>query len=160
MEIALEPKINSYVSAQELLDYFAVRLNADTYTDNAKNWKATILATTLIDQLEFIGTPSDIAQPLQWPRSGIVNRNGQAMANDSIVGKVKDATCEFAFFLLRYDITDPVQFRQLYKLNSQTVGSSKNTYKNVAVGKLPDFVMELLNPYLLDKSKFSTELIA
>jgi hypothetical protein len=64
------------------------------------------------------------------------------------------------FFLLRHDITDPIRYRELYKLNSKTVGNSKDTFKNMAAGKLPDFVMDLLKPYLKDKYKFSAELIA
>jgi len=157
--ITIEPKINSFVSEQELLDYFSARLNAETYTDTA-NQKAILLATTLIDQLEFTGAPTDINQPLQWPRSGVVNRNGQTISSDSITGKVKDATCELVYFLLRHDITDPIQYRQIYKLNSETIGQSKNTYKNSIAEKLPDFVMDLLKPYLIDKSKFSSQLIA
>lgn len=120
---------NSYASVEEADAYFAVRLNADLWTNSPVDTKAKalILATSLIDQLEFSGRKVSVSsedlpdyQALQWPRSpdmidaymlgidhllsfrddaqrGWLSGTGVPL----IPKKLKEATFEQAFFLIR-----------------------------------------------------------
>lgn len=156
---AIELGTNSFVSEFELYEYTVVRLNAVDLLGDSQFNNALFLATRLIDQLEFIGQPTDPEQPLQWPRTGVTNRNGQPIASNVIPGKIKDANCELAYFLLNHDITDPVQYRQIYKLSSARVGESESSYRTMKEGPLPDYVMSLLKPYLIEQPQYSAKLI-
>lgn len=124
-----------------------------------KNAQALILATQLIDQFDFVGLPTDTAQPLQWPRVGAVDRNRQSIPDNSIPAGIKTATAELAYFLLQNDTTDPAQYHHIFLLTSYRVGESQSSYGKRANKKLPDNVMDLLKPFLLEKSGFSSELI-
>ncbi len=124
-----------------------------------KNAKALILATQLIDQFDFIGSPADTAQPLQWPRVGAIDRNGQAIAADTIPAGIKRATAELAYFLLKYDLTDPRLQQHLFLLTSERVGESQSSFGKRINKKLPDNIMDLLKPYLLERSAFSSGLM-
>lgn len=124
-----------------------------------KNAQALILATQLIDQFDFIGLPTDTAQALQWPRVGAVDRNRQPIPDNSIPAGIKTATAELAYFLLQHDTTDPAQYHHIFLLTSYRVGESQSSYGKRANKKLPDNVMDLLKPFLLEKSGFSSELI-
>ena len=59
--------------------------------------QSLLMATRLMDEhIEWTGAPSDVIQVLNWPRSGMWDRNGNAMDSDSIPNGVRDATAEFA----------------------------------------------------------------
>lgn len=124
-----------------------------------KNAQALILATRLINQFDFIGLPTDTAQALQWPRTGVIDRNGQSIPNTSTPAAIKTATAELAFFLLESDITNPAQYREVFSLSSVRIGDTQNSYNKTANKKLPDNVTDILKPYLLEKSGFSSTLI-
>ena len=124
-----------------------------------RNTQALILATQLIDRLEFVGSPTDTAQLLQWPRVNVVNRNGQTIPADTISVEVERATAELALILLRYDLTDPRQQQHLYLLTSEMVGESQVTLAKNPNRKLTTYVMDLLKPFLREKSAFSSELL-
>jgi len=134
-------------------------LTASKTAIQAKNAQALILATQLIDQFNFIGLPTDTAQALQWPRAGAIDRNGQPIPANSIPTGIKTATAELAYFLLQHDTTDPAQYHHIFLLTSYRVGESQSSYGKRANKKLPDNVMDLLKPFLLEKSGFSSELI-
>lgn len=139
-------------------DAFALLTSGGTKIQ-AKNAQALILATQLIDPFDFIGQPTETTQPLQWPRVGAVERNGQSIPADSIPNGIKTATAELAFFLLKHDITDPRQHHHLFLLTSERIGEVQNSYSKRINKKLPDNVMDLLKPFLLEKSAFSSTLI-
>jgi len=134
-------------------------LTAGKTSIQIKNAKALILATHLIDQFEFIGRPTDTTQTLQWPRIGAIDRNGEVIPDDTIPTGIKTAANELAFFLLRNDITDPQQHNHVFLLTSYRVGESQSTFSKREDKKLPDNVMDLLKPFLLSKSGFSSALM-
>lgn len=152
-------KENSYVTILELGNYFRARLNADDYLNNPNLHKALYLATRLLDGLEYVEKTTDENQPLQWPRTGVRNRNGQLLDENSIPGSIKDACCELTYFLLQHDITNPDEFKRLNHVQSQTVGDSKVVFTRYRVNHLPDYVMKLVKWYLVDPSQNSVSLI-
>lgn len=121
-----------------------------------KNQKALVLATQLIDSFDFVGHPTTSAQPLQWPRVGAIDKNGQPIPPDTIPTGIITATSELAFFLLKHDITDPKQHHHLFLLTSERVGESQVSFAKRVNKKLPDNIMDSLKPFLLEKSSFSS----
>ncbi len=144
---------------EEALDQSYNLLNSGETSIQIKNAQALILATQVIDQFEFIGKPTDTTQALQWPRIGAIDRNGEAIPDGTIPTGIKTAANELAFFLLRNDITDPQQHNHVFLLTSYRVGESQSTFSKREDKKLPDNVMDLLKPFLLSKSGFSSALM-
>lgn len=124
-----------------------------------KNAQALILATQLIDEFDFIGKPTLLTQPLRWPRVDAIDRNGVAIADDTIPAGVKTATAELTYFLLQHDMTDPTQYQAIYLLTYRGVGQSQSAFGKRASQKLPANVMDSLKPFLIEKSGFSSTLI-
>lgn len=158
IEIALTAAGIDY-NATELERSFNI-LAAGKTSVQIKNQQALVLATQLIDQFDFIGLPTNTTQPLQWPRRGVIGRNGQSIPQDNIPAGIKTATAELAYFLLKNDTTDPRQYHHIYLLTSYSIGDTQSSFSKRANKKLPDNVMDLLKPYLLEKSGFSSALIA
>lgn len=99
---------NSYVTVAEADAYFDARLHASAWTSASTGDKnaALIWATRLIDSnVCFTGSPTSSSQPLAWPRTGMIGRNGGTVASDAIPQQLKDATCEMALLLLAGDPT-------------------------------------------------------
>jgi len=63
---------NSYVSVADASAYFALRINSGAWAVNAGMQEAALAtATSLLDTYGWVGTPTDPAQPLGWPRTGV-----------------------------------------------------------------------------------------
>ena len=82
-------------------------------------WLAGALSGTLDDQLKidliaagrlmnnlivWTGAPVDAVQAMTWPRDGMFNINGYAIANTTIPLSLKDAQCEYALQLHNGDL--------------------------------------------------------
>lgn len=135
------------------------KLTAGKTSVQTRNLQALIAATQIIDQFDFIGRAASATQPLQWPRLGAIDRNGQSIPADTIPTGIKKATAELALILLRYDITDPQQQRHLFQLTMERIGETQSNYAASMHRKLPDFIMDLLRPFISDKSSYSAALI-
>ncbi len=150
------PPFQTY-SLEELTTAYN-KLSAKETSIQAKAAQALILATTLIDSFDFISKPVNPTQPLQFPRQSITDRNGLLIANDLIPHGIKTATNELAYVLLQDDITDYSVYQGKYLMTSERVGESSKSCKTMPVKKLPDNVLNLIRPYLLNKSDFSSPL--
>jgi hypothetical protein len=94
---------DSYATLAEFVDYAGSRLPVlawFTAADDPTREAALRAACRELDQ-DFVWTGSavDSTQALCWPRSGMVNRNGFAIATSAIPKSLKDAQCEFALQL-------------------------------------------------------------
>lgn len=76
-------------------DYFQGKLNRTAWTgaNGASRDRALVSATRLLDLEQWQGVPTDLTtpQPLAWPRTGVVDKNGQpvginAFPNDLLSG--------------------------------------------------------------------------
>jgi len=101
---------NSYVTEAELTTYIENRLHNSSTVSAATsdtNKKALVLATRLLDELiDWDGDPSDADdQALQWPRYGLYDDKGNVLDEDTIPQRIKNATMEFACYLIDGDRT-------------------------------------------------------
>jgi hypothetical protein len=106
---------NAYCSLVEANDYHSTRGFNSAWTgetDDAKKEMSIIWATRLIDahfMQQFIGRRASWTQALCWPRwySGDLESSlfadGRPINGQEIPKQVKDATAEFAFYLLSED---------------------------------------------------------
>lgn len=94
---------NSYVTvaqAQEYIDTLASGITGWTDAATARQEGALQTATRLIDAtFRWLGLPTYPEQALGFPRSGL-ELNGQSVNSLTIPRQIKDATSEFARFLL------------------------------------------------------------
>lgn len=140
---------NSYATRAEANTYFDNRLNATTWSalsDDDKD-RALITATSRIEQESFVGTVADEDQALQWPRDGVVDRNGNEVLETEIPQQVKNAQYEYALTLTGG--TTQLLPSGLDQFTEVKVGSIQVKMKDGFIeGKLPDNVYRELEEFL------------
>jgi hypothetical protein len=97
---------NSYLTRAEADIYFGDRLFASRWTgaSNDNKDQALLWATKLIDAtIIFTGEKTAASQALEWPRTGMLDRNGDAVSTSTIPQLLKDITAEVALTLLASD---------------------------------------------------------
>lgn len=99
------PTMNSYASVAEADAYHESQLYGTAWADveggDDQKAQALITATRLLDDnVRWAGWPTSYQQPLGWPRSGVLNRNGNLLVNGVIPQALKNATAEFALALI------------------------------------------------------------
>ena len=110
---------NSYATLAEANTYHETRLHVSDWTSASDANKETALmwATRSIDNMiHWNGAVSTDDQALQWPREGVIDRNGNAIENDEIPTFLKYATSEFARLLIASDRmadSDTAGFKEL-----------------------------------------------
>lgn len=163
---------NSYLEVSEADTYFEGRVALDPAwgdTDNDQKIAQLVMATRLLDSLlrgqktlvrpmngqdayyvigrKWTGAPATTTQKLAWPRSGMYDQNGNAIAETVIPDALKDATAEFAGQLgisdrsLDYDVA-------VQGITSVKAGSVAVTFRDghIATFTLPQAVIDLLVP--------------
>lgn len=99
---------NSYCTTDEADEYHEMRLHNTTWTDSSDDTKEAALmwATKLLDSnVKFDGLKYTEDQALEWPRDGVLDRGGYEIDVDEIPSFLKDATAEFAMWLIASDLT-------------------------------------------------------
>lgn len=94
----------------------------------------------------WTGAPATTTQKLSWPRTGMLDNNGNAIPSNVIPQELKDAEAEFAGQLLKSDVTlnnDVI----VQGLTSVRAGSVSLTFKDqIFKQTIPDAVLDLLLP--------------
>jgi len=86
-----DPNANSYVSVADATTYATDR--GYSFTNDVS--QALIKSMDYIESLSFIGNKNTDAQPLQWPRYGVVV-DSYSVGSDEIPQLLIDALCECA----------------------------------------------------------------
>lgn len=137
---------NSYASIQEAVEYFQTHLYASVWfdTDYQDKTAALIWATRLLDQeVHWNGSKKSEEQALQFPRIGLVDREGYELTG--VPAFLKNATAELALHLLQCDLTkDPdtkgFSRMQIGRLNVETDKFDR-------AGILPRSVIAMIREY-------------
>jgi len=105
--MALAKGVNSYVTVAEAEAYFENRLDVAAWTSAVATQKeqSLITATYLLDDLVWVGTALNTAQPLAFPRSGYYYdpKYGTTLTIDGVPDRIVRATFELAHHLLSND---------------------------------------------------------
>ncbi len=159
---------NSYLTEEEADSIFEARLHTSLWddADDEDKPKALAMATKVLDRMlmpgeEYVqngdspyyrvrptwtGMVATTTQALAWPRAGMYDANGNAIAEDVIPGDLKEATAELALQLLAGDRTldNDVAVQGLTGLR---VGSISLSFKDLIEAKvIPDAVWNALVP--------------
>jgi len=152
--MALLKGVNSYATLAEAELYFENRLNATAWeaADDTGKSKALIMATMMLDTLDWSGVASDSSQNLAFPRDVeyFDPRLGVTISGVTTPNRILVATFEQAIHLLNND--DLLDNTGLIK--DLTVGSvSLHTIRPAS--KIPSLVKRQIAP-LLSNSNLST----
>lgn len=146
------PIANSYTTLVEADAYHDARLASTDWTSGvspATKTVALITATRLLDAMYVWSSYATypLTQKLQWPRVGMLKRNGQDyVGNDEIPPELKDAVAEFARQLIVSDRSLDSDI-EAQGITSIRAGSVALTFKDLVVPKVvPDAVINLLVP--------------
>jgi hypothetical protein len=161
---------NSYITEVEADNYFAARLPlTPKWEDAADPTAAIVMATRTMDALMkpiksyvpgraggagyyrttrgWAGAPATTTQRLAWPRTGMLDRNGNAIASNVIPQELKDAVAEFAGQLIVTDTTLDNDV-SVQGLTSIRAGSVSLSFKDAILPHvIPDAVMNLMPPW-------------
>jgi hypothetical protein len=97
---------NTYSTLAEAETYFEKRLHKSDWTDETDANKniALVMSTRLLDEyFLWHGFQYSSSQALLWPRSNVFDVEGNPVTAGTIPDFLKDATAEFAMFLLAED---------------------------------------------------------
>lgn len=145
--MALAKGTNSYATVSEADSYFEDRLDVAAWTNANATQKAQALitATTLLNDLNWIGIAVSDSQTLAFPRTGVYfdPRLGMDIVLDELTvpTRIITATYELAYHLLNNDglLDDTGQVENL------SIGSI-NLQNLLPANKIPSHVKRLIKP--------------
>ncbi len=143
-----ESNSNSYASAANGDSYHDGHLYAGDWTTASASTKAAslVMATRLLDDfINYEGIKENKDNALEWPRVGAEDRSGFLIPSDTIPNELRDATAEFARFLIASDRTadpDTLGFSKM-KAGSLAIEIDKHDRVNI----VPKVVAAMLFPF-------------
>ena len=146
-----DPSANSYVTQAAATTYFGDAIHAAEWTaaDSATKDAGLVTATRIIDRQTWQGSMTVSTQPLQWPRTGVVDQYGDEVDDATIPWQITEATYELALALI---IDDSIQGQaQTGSGNFKRLkaGSAEVEYFRPGTPtRFPTIVQELLAPFL------------
>jgi len=148
--MALSVGTNSYISVNDADTYFDDAIHGTTWedADPTDKSKALVTAYRMLDRVRWAGDRTVSSQAQDWPRTGIVDPEGNAVASDSVPQFVIDAQSELALSLLS-DAT--VQTNEDTGSNIRTLkaGSAEIEFFVPQSGpRFPTIVHELIGYYI------------
>lgn len=141
---------NTYIDLAGADAYFDDSLKFaswDALTDDVKS-KALVTATRMLDRQTWAGTKTDESQDLQWPRSGVTDKYGNAIDSSTVPQQILEAQCELALSIA----LDPS-----VETNSSTSGNIKflkageaeiGYFTPTRGGRFPTIIQELVGQFM------------
>lgn len=141
-------------------DTFISLANAEIYLDaalHATGWaaatstqkaQAIVTATRMLDRQAWDGEMTDADNALAWPRSGLLDAEGEEVDEDTIPSQIEDATCELAEALLKDASaqTSATGGSNVKRLDAR--GVSVEFFSPREAGRFPTIVQELVSLWL------------
>lgn len=146
---------DTYISVADATTYLSMSINGAAWTAASTQLKeqALVTATRMLDRQRWVGTKTDSAQALDWPRTGVYNEEGDLLDPDVVPQFILDATCELALALIlkpslmnEYDANTNIK---RLKAGSAEIEFFKGEWN----GRFPAVIQELVGFYLTGYSK-------
>lgn len=140
------PTANSYVSVSDADDILATNIHATSWVakTNADKEKLLSWATRLIDtKATWYGTKTYETSGLRWPRTGVIDRDNVALAEDEIPLRLQEGTAEMARYLVDVDRTTERSQDGLTSLKVDVVEMEFD--KDYRISSVPKFIWEILS---------------
>lgn len=136
---------NTYSTLAVAETYHEARLDNTAWTGatNDKKNRALATATRLLDEwIWWNGSSNTSTQALQWPRYDVLDRHGVEYSALIIPVFLRDATAEFAMWLLATDRTADPDTLGVAAITAGPVGITVNPYDRRHV--IPDAVASMV----------------
>jgi len=146
--MALVKNTNSYVTLAEAEIYFADRLNADSWSasDDVTKSQALIMATTMLDMLDWSGAVINTTQLLAFPRNSEYFDPRLGISITSLTA-VPDRIITANFEQAQHLLNNPDLLDNTGSLKNLSVGNiDLNTIRPAS--KMPLIVKRLIKPLL------------
>lgn len=146
---------NSYVTELEAEEYFVDRAHSSAWSAISEKEPFLIICSRMLDwQLTFSGAKTSDIQAMQFPRTGVILRNGYTVPDDIIPSEVKFAVFELALSFISKDRTaDPsLAGIEQVKAASLFIKASPGGYGDTKSKVIPDHVRQILSEYLMNSS--------
>lgn len=148
-----------YVSDSDATTYLAAdfgRASAWAALTDDQRKIAVVSATRLIDRQRWVGAKTDSDQALAFPRTGLTDADGNAVASDTVPTAVENACA-----ILAADIAADSDLANdpstASNIKSVKAGSSNVEFFRPQSGtKLPSYIMDLLGAFLTAASSISS----
>jgi len=144
-----------YVTVADCTEYLAGDvLLSDDWSTAVNPEQALVSATRLIDRQTWQGDRTDVppTQPLEWPRTGVTDKYGNAVDSASVPQSIIDACCILAGLLVQdstlFEQQDTGSNIRKLKAGSAEIENFKPTSAGKGATKFPPQVQELLGQYL------------
>lgn len=139
---------NSYISVSAADDYFVLDPNfSATWMGYETTTKEYYLAwsTRILDQkVRWRGYKEDVLNSLRWPRVGVYDADNEAIGSTEIPRQLKQATCEFAKWLVT---NDPTVGKDVDNLKRLMVDVIEIEYQDdAAQTNYPSIINQILHP--------------
>ena len=154
--MALAVGTNSYISQADAITYFTDLIHGGDFlsADSTTKDQSLVSATAMLDRQQWVGeqTAPKPGQPLDWPRTGVTDPEGNEVASDAIPGFMEDATCELALSLIQ-DLSVQTDTDTGSNTKRLKAGSAEIEYfKGTRGTRFPTIVHEIIWFYLESSS--------
>jgi hypothetical protein len=134
-----------YGTSAGLKSYMAAHMNSSAYdsASSTNRKKAHVSATRWLDRANWQGQKYDLATPqaLEFPRTGLTDKDGQEVAEDTVPTAVENACYELVLYLLD-DETATQSLDQGSNVKRVQAGSAQVEFFKGTAGKYPRFPTE------------------
>jgi len=152
--MALTVGVNSYATNAEADTYFTDSLRAAEWVALGEPTQdaALVEATRYLERFDYVGEKTDVAptQTLKWPRTGVVDSDGEALSSSVIPDEIKEAQYETAIRLA----ADPTLIDNINQQGSSNIKRAKadtaevEFFAPIEGGRLFDWVQTLIGHFL------------
>ena len=140
---------NTYCDLDDANQYHEERLHAEIWTAAAVETRkaALVWAARLLDMhADWEGVPWTSGQALRWPRAGVYDPDGRALAHDAIPTFLKHAAAELARHLISEDRTAEPDTLGFKTMKVDTISLTVDKYFQRRT--LPASVRAMIAPYV------------
>lgn len=142
---------NSFVSAADADAYFTDAIHAADWTaaNSTTKDQALVTATRILDRQQWKGTKVSTSQPLTWPRDGVTDREGNAVANNDIPIQIREATYELGLALIQ-DLAVQTKPNTFNDIRSVQAGTARVEFAITRrdITRFPQIIQELVSQFL------------
>lgn len=139
---------NSYVTLVEANLYFEDRIHSELWSEFTKKEALLITSSRLLDwYVKWKGYRSSSTQSMQWPRTGVLRRDGSSVDTNIIPDEVKIAVYELSLSSITIDRTsdNPLAGIEEVRVSSLMIKADNGDSDSTAADVIPEKVWKIIS---------------
>jgi len=142
---------NSYVTVAEANSYFADRAHSSAWVTATNKDQLLMSASRMLDwMLNFNGSRIYSTQVMQFPRIGVIKRDGVEVPETIIPQEVKFAVFELALSSVKKDRTVESALAGIESLEAGPLAiKTSKGYENPSPRVIPDYIRQILVDFIV-----------